>query len=264
MVLELAKRLQARGRRVHILTRGYGGRESGPLQVDPSRHTASQVGDEALLLAQIAPTWVARWRPDGAAAATKHGADVILMGDGFQNFTIAKDLSLIVVDGPTGFGNGRIIPAGPCREPIAAGRSRAQAAIIIGPDDKNSAGHLFPLPVIPARLVPDAQAFTLKNRPVLAFAGIGRPEKFFHMLRTEIKAQVIDTIAFADHHTFSVDEMETLLAQAEFAKAQLVTTLKDWVRIPTQFQDKIQVVHVTLEFAPISALDRLLDGVLRP
>lgn len=264
VVLELAKRLQARGRRVHILTRGYGGRESGPLQVDPNRHSARQVGDEALLLAQIAPTWVARWRPDGAAAATKHGADVILMDDGFQNFTIAKDLSLIVVDGPTGFGNGRIMPAGPCREPILAGRNRAQAAIIIGPDDKNSAGHLFPLPIIPARLAPDVQAFALTDRPVLAFAGIGRPEKFFAMLQDEIKAQVVDAIPFADHHAFSSGEIETLLAQADLLKAELVTTLKDWVRIPAQFRDQIRVVHVTLEFAPASALDRLLDGVLRP
>ena len=262
LVLYLAARLQARGRRVHLLTRGYGGREAGPLLVDPSLHTAAQVGDEALLLAEAAPTWVSRWRPDGAAAAAKNGAEIILMDDGFQNFTLAKDLSLIVVDGTTGFGNGRVMPAGPCREPIDAGRTRAQAAIIIGEDLQASAARLAPLPAFSARLVPDAAAHQLKGRRVLAFAGIGRPSKFFHTLTHDLQAVLVDSVGFADHYPYKPQDLDGLLSQAELLDASLVTTHKDWVRLPLPYRERVTVVKVGLELTGAAFLDRLLDGVL--
>lgn len=262
VVLALAERLKQRGRSVHILTRGYGGTEQGPTKVDGSIHSSAQVGDEALLLTAAAPTWVSRWRPDGAAAAAKGRADIIVMDDGFQNFTIAKDLSLIVVDGAVGFGNGRVMPAGPCREPITAGRDRAHAAIIIGDDLKNAAAYLAPLPILHARLVPEPGAYSLQNQKILAFAGIGRPQKFFDMMRNQIHAQIVDFVSYPDHYPYKISDLETLIAQAALLNAIPVTTKKDWVRIPPSFQNKIKTVSVSLEFSDDAQLDRLLDGVL--
>ena len=265
VVLALAKRFQAWGKNVHLLTRGYGGRLPGPEQVDPRTHTATEVGDEALLLAQVAPTWVSRWRPDGAAAASKKRADLLIMDDGFQNFTLAKDLSLVVVDGAMGFGNGRIMPAGPCREPIEAGLARADAIIIIGDDAKGVAQMVGGLPVLRAILRPDPDASTaLAGKRVLAFAGIGRPQKFFAMLETEIKAILVDAISFADHHPYQEGEIETLVTQAKLLDAQPVTTRKDWVRLPPAYQAQIQMVDVTLEFQNEVMLHSVLMKVLRP
>ena len=264
VALALAQSLQSRGMRVHFLTRGHGGNQPGPLQVIPQQHTAAQVGDEALLLAQTAPTWVARWRPDGAAAATSHGAQIIIMDDGFQNRTVAKDLSLVVVDGGAGFGNGRVMPAGPCREPIAAGKARAHAVVMVGPDRLNSAALLAPLPVLSARLVPDPSAGKWRGKRVLAFAGIGRPSKFFHMLEQEIGAHMAQTLAFPDHYPYKTDDLETLTAQAHMLDATLVTTVKDWVRLPPPFRETIHAIPVTLQFDAPQQVDDLLMGLLKP
>ena len=262
-VLAITQRLQKRGLKVHILTRGYGGSLKGPIQVDPDEHSASQVGDEPLLLAQAAPTWVARWRPDGAAAAEKAGADVIVMDDGFQNFTVAKDLAMIVVDGAVGFGNGRLMPAGPCREPIIAGRNRAQAAIIIGTDARRAARKLDPLPILSARLAPNDSPDLWAGRRVVAFAGIGRPGKFFHTLRDDLGAELVETVAFPDHYPYKPGDLETLIAQAEMLDALPITTRKDWMRLPPLYRDRIATIDVRLELSDWDALDRLLDGVLR-
>jgi len=163
--LALVERLRARGRHPHLLTRGYGGTEVGPRAVDSVRHDATRVGDEALLLAAHAPTWVARWRPDGAVAAVEMGADILVMDDGFQNPTMVKDLSLVVVDGGYGFGNGRVMPAGPCRESIRAGLARADAVVLIGDDRAGVACGLGDLPVLRARLVPGPEAEGCGGRP---------------------------------------------------------------------------------------------------
>ncbi len=203
-------------RNLAFLTRGYGGRESGQVQVDPSAHTARDVGDEALLLARAAPTWVARDRPRGAQAATRAGADLIIMDDGFQNPSLAKDVSLIVVDGATGFGNVRVMPAGPLRETVAKGLSRADAVILMGDDTAQAAAAIGQrLPIFKAQLRPVSDRLT--GRRVLAFAGIGRPQKFFDTL-LEMGCKIVAKHEFADHQPYKPEQI------MRCAKRQLPST----------------------------------------
>ncbi|MEW5726943.1 MAG: tetraacyldisaccharide 4'-kinase [Pseudomonadota bacterium] len=258
VALALAERLKARGRAVAMLSRGHGGSEVGPRRVDPLRHDAARVGDEPLLLARAAPTWVARWRPDGAVAATEAGAEVIVMDDGFQNPTLAKDLSLVVVDGGYGFGNGRVIPAGPCREPVAKGLARADAVVLIGDDTAGAARFLAGTPVLRARLAPGPEAAALAGKPVVAFAGIGRPEKFFATLE-QVGARLVAAHPFADHHPYSRAEIEEIVADAAEAGAVAVTTEKDLVRVPEDLRPRITALTVRLEWEDTRALDHLLD-----
>ncbi|MDD2705888.1 MAG: tetraacyldisaccharide 4'-kinase, partial [Acidocella sp.] len=191
------------------LTRGYGGILAGPVLVDRSVHIADEVGDEAMLLAAAAPTVVARDRAAGARLALAEGATAIVMDDGLQNPAVRKTLSLLVIDGGYGFGNGLLLPAGPLREPVAAAASRVQAAVLIGADETGALDQLPPcLPVLHATLLPEC-AESLSRRPVIAFAGIGRPEKFFRMLVDE--GLVLSAWkAFADHHPFTPAEISTL------------------------------------------------------
>ncbi|MGE5503840.1 MAG: tetraacyldisaccharide 4'-kinase [Actinomycetota bacterium] len=260
VVQALVRLLKARGRHPHILTRGYGGTEVGPRAVDPDRHDAARVGDEPLLLCADAPTWVARWRPDGAVAAVALGADLLVMDDGFQNGTIAKDLSLVVVDGGYGFGNGRVIPAGPCREPPAVGLARADAVVLVGEDRTGIGSSLDGVPVLRARLAPGPEAAALAGRKVVAFAGIGRPDKFFATVEG-VGAKLADAVDFADHHLYSRAEIEGLIELADRDDAQLVTTAKDAVRIPTDLRRHLTVLTVSLEWQDPAQLPPLLDIV---
>lgn len=262
VALSLADRLQAGGLRVAFLSRGYGGRLKGPVEVDPSRHAAAQVGDEPLLLAAAAPTFVARDRRQAAMAAIIEGADLLIMDDGLQNPTIAKQLRLVVVDGSYGFGNGRVLPAGPLREPIEQGLARADAIVLVGEDRR----HLRPrlaaaAPVLNARLVPDDAALHLRGRRVLAFAGIARPEKLFQTL-AEIGAEVIESHGFPDHHPYEPDEIMRLVEAAAAADALPVTTAKDLARLPTAARALVTAVGVRLVFAEPEALDRVLAPVI--
>jgi tetraacyldisaccharide 4'-kinase len=262
VALALAAELGARGRRVHCLTRGYGGREAGPIVVDPALHDAGAVGDEALLLAAVAPTVVARDRVAGARLALACGAELVVMDDGFQNSGLAKDLSLLVVDGAVGFGNGRLLPAGPLREPIDGGLARAHAVVLIGPDRAGVAQRLGgALPVLGARLAPDPAWDALRGRRVVAFAGIGRPEKFFDALRDHGIA-VAAAIGFADHHRFDAGDIARLDATAASADAGLVTTAKDAVRLPPDVRTRVTVLTVTLAWDDPAAVRRLLAPVL--
>ena len=260
-VLALLDRLHARGRRPHALTRGYGGSLPGPIRVEPG-HTAAQVGDEALLLAQSAPTWASRDRPAGARLAVAAGADVIVLDDGFQNPALAKDLSLVVVDGGYGFGNGRLLPAGPLREPIEQGLARADAIVLVLPalSERPAPLPATGLPVLRARLMPEPQAEGLAGLRVLAFAGIGRPEKFFATL-VELRAQVVKAHAFADHHAYAAHEVMSLVEEAQRLGAVPVTTAKDAVRLPIEARAMVQVLRVALEFEAPAALEALLDRV---
>ncbi|MBC7950849.1 MAG: tetraacyldisaccharide 4'-kinase [Rhodospirillaceae bacterium] len=258
--LSLVERLRKRGRNPHMLTRGYGGTEVGPRAVDPIRHDAARVGDEALLLAAHAPTWVARWRPDGAMAAAAMGCDILVMDDGYQNPSIAKDLSLVVVDGGYGFGNGRVIPSGPCREPIAAGLARADAVILMGEDKAGVVAQLGEVPVLRARLVPGPEAASFLGRKVVAFAGIGRPAKFFETIEA-CGGDLLSAHSFPDHHPYTPTDLAELVEEAEKAGALLATTAKDAVRVPSAFLPALSVLTVTLEWENPEALDVLLDRV---
>jgi tetraacyldisaccharide 4'-kinase len=267
-VLALLSLIEARvGRALtHVLTRGYGGRLQGPVRVDPDRHTADEVGDEALLLARAAPTWIARDRHAGAEAAIVAGAQLLILDDGFQNPSLAKDFSLLAIDGGYGFGNGRTMPAGPLREPLADALARADGAVLVGDDRADVAATIRKiragLPVLTARLIPDANAAaTLRGKRVVALAGIGRPEKFFTTL-AETGADIVGRHGFADHHPFRASEIAALEAEARAKNARLVTTEKDHVRLPPEARARIAALPVALAFGDSTALERLLAPVL--
>ncbi len=251
----MAARLIANGRAVHFLLRGYGGAIRGPHRVEPA-DTAAQVGDEALLLAAIAPTWVGADRAASARAAIAAGAQLLVMDDGLQNPDLQKDLSLLVVDGVFGFGNRRVLPAGPLREPVAVAAQRCQAAILIGPDETGIAGSLR-LPVLSARLSPCAEIEPWIGRRALAFAGIARPQKFFSML-AEAGVIVAGAKPFPDHHPFRCRHLDRLLAEAARLDATPLTTPKDAVRLPAVYRDQIGVVGVSLAWDNPAALDALV------
>ena len=259
VAVSILQALRARGVAAHALTRGHGGAERGPLAVDPARHGAADVGDEALLLAGHAPTWVARDRAAGALAAVAAGARAVVMDDGFQNPALAKDLSLLVVDGATGFGNGRLVPAGPLREPVARGLARADAVVVMGEDRAGVAARVAPRPVLRARV--EAEDGSLAGRRVLAFAGIGRPEKFFATLRA-LGAEVAEAHAFADHHPYREDEVRRLLDRAAALAAEPVTTAKDAFRLPAAQRDRVRVLPVRAVWDDPAALDALLDRLV--
>lgn len=260
VVLSLAERLKARGVAVHCLSRGYGGEIAGPVAVDRARHGAADVGDEPLLLAATAPTWVARERVAGAKAAVAAGAGLLLLDDGLQNPTLAKDLSLIVVDGGYGFGNGRVMPAGPLREPLAAGLARADAVVLIGGDEAGATPHLAGKQVLRARIVPQG-ADDLAGRAVYAFAGIGRPAKFFATLDA-LGAWPVARRRFADHHRYTETELASMLKAAESADAVLVTTAKDAVRLTPEWRARLRVLSITLAWDDAPRVDVLLERVL--
>lgn len=255
LALDLGARLAARGLTVAFLTRGYGGRESGRVQ----GCDAARFGDEALLLAAQAPTYAGADRAAGARLAVAEGAQVLVMDDGLQNPSLAKTLALLVIDGEAGFGNGRMIPAGPLREAVAAAAGRCGAAVLIG-DDRTGALAQLPsgLPVLHARL--RAGPVDVAG-PVLAFAGIGRPAKFAETLRAAGVA-VVGLRGFPDHHRYSAAELRTLRDEAAALGARLVTTPKDAVRLPAALRGEIAVVGVALEWADPPALDRLLSGMM--
>jgi len=261
VALDLARRLIKRGKAVHFLSRGYGGSEAGPLRVDPDLHTSESVGDEPLLLARRAPTWVAVDRPSGCRAAVEAGAEMIIMDDGFQNPSVAKDLSVIVVDGGYGFGNGRVLPAGPLRETLASGLKRADAVVVIGGDGTVNLPQNHP-PLIKARLAASPESLAIKGQAVVAFAGIGRPGKFFETLRT-IGCDIRAAHAFADHHPYNAADLDWLRHQATNEGAQLVTTEKDAVRLPGKDREGIATVAITLAWDDETAIDDLLEQALK-
>ncbi len=258
LALDIAARLRARGVAVHCLSRGYGGRVRGPLLVDPTQHGSALVGDEPLLLAQVAPTWVGADRADSARAAVAAGAQALLMDDGLQNAGLVQDAGLLVIDGATGFGNGRVLPAGPLREPAAVAAARCRAAVMIGMDQRGSAAVLpAGMPVLEAWLAPDQ---ALHGVRVVAFAGIARPAKF-HATLLQAGATIAAAMDFPDHHQFRPRELEAVLARARLLDAEIVTTPKDAVRLTPEWRGRVRAVGVGLRWADEAALERLLAEV---
>lgn len=265
VVLDIVARLQKRGVAVHALTRGYGGRIKTTTQVDAARHTAQDVGDEALLLAQCCPTWVGGDRAASARAAVAAGAACLIMDDGFQNPGLHKDMSLLVVDGVAGLGNGHVLPAGPLRERPENALRRASAVLLIGEDETGVLERYAPVlpPVLQARLQTGQDVQALRGTRCIAFAGLGRPSKFFEGLR-EAGVSPVQCLAFPDHYFYTDQDMTHLVSLAREADAQLVTTPKDTVRFPAAFRKQLRTVGVGLLWQDPAAPEALLDRLLNP
>ncbi|MBQ8346069.1 MAG: tetraacyldisaccharide 4'-kinase [Alphaproteobacteria bacterium] len=264
LAVSVAEYFKMNGMRPVFLTRGYGGGLSNVL-VDLDKHTAKDTGDEALLLARIAPTIVDADRARGAKTAEKIGADVVIMDDGFQNPQLVKDLSFAVFDGRYGFGNGKVFPAGPLREPVEDGLQRADAFIVVG---KDKAGikewidkRFMSLPFIGTHIEQDvAKIAQLSGKKVFAFAGIGYPDKFFDMLR-DYGCDVVETQAFSDHYPYTDEDMTDLIARADKLEAVLVTTAKDGVRIAPRFLPQVQIVEAYMVWDTPDAMCALLSAL---
>ena len=270
-VLALVKLLRDLGETPVVLSRGYGGRLRGPIVVEPGRHLAADVGDEPLMLARTVPVTVARERLDGLALAKSQGATVIVMDDGFQNPTIAKDVSLIVIDAQRGLGNASVFPAGPLRAPLPPQIDRTDALIVIG--EGHAAEAIAATiaaqdkPVLTARLKADVATLSaLRGQRVLAFAGIGDPARFFRTLHGN-GVEVVSEHAFADHHSFTQAEIEALVADAKRQALTLVTTEKDLARLGVggellPWAQGIVAFPVQLEFDSAPALRQFVSDRL--
>ena len=245
--------------RTATLSRGFGGRLKGPLKIDPNIHTAAEVGDEPLMLSHSGESWIGANRGAAGQAMTDNGVDVILMDDGHQNPGLAKDLSLIVVDAKTKFGNGFVIPKGPLREPVAKGLARADAIILIGDGPVPEEAIASDLPVLHALIVPVGVPPSI---PLVAFAGIGRPEKVFETLQNA-GADVRETVPFPDHHVYSDRDLKYLRNLASDHQATLITTEKDYVRLKQYQRDNILTLQVQAQFKDTDLLDRILASVLK-
>lgn len=257
--LAVATLLKAMGKMPAFLTRGYGGTAKGLVQVREGQ-SAEEVGDEPLLLAGMAPTVVSADRVAGAKAIESSDTDVIVMDDGFQNPSLAKDLSLIVVDAASGLGNGRVIPAGPLRAPLDIQIARADALFVIGEGKKAdaliAAFETASKPVLRAKISPNCDPRWLGVLPAIGFAGIARPAKFFATLKAN-GARLIASHGFGDHHRFTEKEAKRLLQEAEDKKAMLVTTEKDWARLPDDDEESAltELKHRSRPFPIIVTFD---------
>ncbi|KCZ51429.1 hypothetical protein HY29_06060 [Hyphomonas beringensis] len=258
IVEAIRQRLEQRGLRAASLSRGYGGSERGPLKVDPGRHTAAMCGDEPLQLSQSGESWIGADRPAAIRAMAANDVAVVIMDDGHQNPSVNKTLSFVVIDAAAPFGNGHVLPKGPLREPITDGLARADAVILMGEGDLPAQVAASGLPVLRAKLVPSAPP---PSGPLVAFAGIGRPTKFFDSLK-EWGGDVRDAVGYPDHHTYSASDLTYLRRLAADHQAQLITTTKDHARLSATERQDILDFPVKAQFDQPERLDELLSPVL--
>jgi len=265
-VIETATRLISMGKTPHIVSKGYKGQLTGPTKVDPTTHTANDVGDEPLLLAAFAPTWIAKDRIAGAQAAQAAGADVIVLDDGLQNPAMAKDLTILVADAEMGFGNGQVVPSGPLRETIDSAVAKSDLLLTIGPQgDEHDAFRqkweaVKKLSHVTSTITPLHTGMDWQGMSVLAFAGIGRPEKFYNTLKN-MGVVVKATRSFDDHQTIPTSLLTRLEKEAWEMDAQLVTTEKDAVRLPKEWQQKVLTVPVRLKIHDAEIFDKALRDI---
>jgi tetraacyldisaccharide 4'-kinase len=260
-LIEMAKQIDLKPA---SLSRGWGGRTKTPTKVDLAIHSYKDVGDEPLLLAERTDAFIDPKRVGGASLAEQSGADLIVMDDGHQNPTLEKTLSVVVVDGVAGWGARKVFPAGPLREPVDVGLSRADAVIIMGADpsfepDYGGLGLAdLEIPVLKAWLEPEAPP---PSGPLIAFAGIGRPQKFFEGL-VAAGAEIADTASFPDHHSYTKAELDRLADLASAHTASLVTTRKDWVRLPSQYRGSVAAYDVSARFETPERVSALIETAL--
>ncbi|MDR2458585.1 MAG: tetraacyldisaccharide 4'-kinase [Holosporales bacterium] len=241
--------LKSEERTPHIISSGYGGYIKNVVRVDDKIHTYLQVGDEALLLSRIAPTWIGKNKIHACRAASSAGADVVVMDDGLQNNTVVKDLSILVVDSGQGFGNEKVLPAGPLRETVESGVRKSDVVLIIGEGSEAIENRVLSVSkdirIYHART--EAVNPTPENdRKVIGFCGLGYPNKF-RMSLEQARYNVVDFIAFRDHHAYTITEIQRLITTARRVNARLVTTWKDYVKIPNVFKDDIEAIGVRLK-----------------
>jgi len=252
------RRLSARGLRAASLSRGYGGSNEGPLKVDPAVHTAGDVGDEPLMLASAGEAWISKDRLAGARAMKTDGVQAIVMDDGHQNPTLKKAVSIVVIDASLPFGNGHVFPKGPLREPVASGLARTDAVVLMGegvppPELKN-----YSKPVLRARL---ALLTKLVPGRYVAFAGIGRPERFFDSLQRMEGIELAEAVPYPDHHVFEKADLDYLVKLVTERGARLITTDKDHVRLPAHMKTTVLRASVEAKFEDEGAFSALLAKV---
>ncbi len=264
VTLSIAQYFKGHGKKVAIILRGYKGNLKGPLLVDPTKHTAQDVGDEPLLLSLTCTTWISSNRYKGAKAAIEAGADIILLDDGLQHTTLRQDLKICVVDARRGFGNKKVMPAGPLREPLKSGLKRIDGVIVVGnPEVQRLTFNDIKKPLLHASIsINKGDWATLKNKRLVAFAGLAHPDKFFETLRLE-NFDIQHTVSFPDHHFYNKDDLEMLQRFSQEYCADLVTTQKDWVRLPKPLQKKIHQLRIQLEYDERLKFQHLLSPFLK-
>ncbi|MCF6198385.1 MAG: tetraacyldisaccharide 4'-kinase [Hyphomicrobiaceae bacterium] len=269
LALALAEQLANKGYQPVFLTRGYGGQISGPHLVDPLSDNAQMVGDEPLLLAKVAPVVVSADRPAGARLIEGMEADIILMDDGFQNPTLYKDLSIVVVDEAQGIGNERVFPAGPLRAPMAFQLARTDLLVIAGPASQSATVRIeqgFKREIFRSDLLAKGQVDWLQGARVMAVTGIARPDKFYASLQ-RLGAELVQRHDFPDHYMFSEQDAQNLLSLSKTDEAQIIMTRKDWVRLPEtgqlgELRAKARVLDVTAKIDRPAELLALIEKTI--